>query len=161
MISARAHALELLGLALSVEAREVVREDHAREEIQARCEHHLADVHRGALTRQVADVIHELAHLLAPDVVERVEPVRREAANSSAAMVLLSARHRCPLGSQGTEFLACSPVASGTEREAKTASCFCRNSRATSGEETTTVVTAPRRRDMSGPWVLARMARER
>ena len=43
-----------------------------------------------------------------------------------------------------------SPTACGTNRLAKTASCFCRSSRATSGEEITTVVTAPRRSDMSG-----------
>jgi hypothetical protein len=76
-------------------------------------------------------------------------------------MIRRSARHRGAFGSQGTEFLACSPVASGTDREAHTASCFCRISRATAGEDTTTVVTAPRRSDISGPWVLARRARER
>ncbi|BAT04403.1 Os08g0226232 [Oryza sativa Japonica Group] len=73
-------------------------------------------------------------------------------ANSSVAMILRSARHRgALLGSHATELLAWSPVESGEERLAKAASCLCRISRATAGEEATTVVTAPSRSDMSGP----------
>jgi hypothetical protein len=68
-------------------------------------------------------------------------------------MTFLSARQLGDeLGIHATELLPwASIMASGTDRVAKTASCLCRISRATSGEDATTVVTVPRWRDMSGP----------
>jgi hypothetical protein len=74
----RHHFLELLRLAVVVQVRQVVREDGAREEVEDRGERRAADVHRRAVAREPADVVHEQAHLLATEVPERVQPVRRE-----------------------------------------------------------------------------------
>lgn len=71
----RHHFLELPGLAtVVVQVRQVAREDGARDEVEHRRERRAADLHRGALAGDPADVVHELPHLVAPEVPERVRP---------------------------------------------------------------------------------------
>ena len=74
----RHHLLKLPGPAVVVEAGEVAGEDGARDEVQAGGERDAADGDALPVARQPADVVHELLRLVAPEVLERVQPVRRE-----------------------------------------------------------------------------------
>jgi hypothetical protein len=84
------------------------------------------------------------------EVLEGVEAVRREQLGDHYLAELLPVG-RVVRQRHGTEFLAWSLRASGTDRVANTASCVCKNSRAASGVDATTVVIVPRLRDMTGP----------
>lgn len=79
-------------------------------------------------------------------------------------MIFLKLRHLGDTGSHDMVSLSWSPAVTELGMvlfELKGWSCFRNISLATSEDDTIIVVTLPSRRDMSGPWTLARLAKER